>query len=303
MRHLILHANAFPEAVSPFPGAATLRALVGHPRLALIADDGQTFAFRILPQHPIAHAPHANWTEPLYASARHWSWNPPRDIPNSQAEPLLWRTPVGPAPDLRFLLRLGAGSSEPLLVPPGSQGLSSLIHPIAGLPDWHQADMPSPTGGLFNAISGAAALEHVLVATGELPTPRPDGSIHIPPALLFHAGRSAPGNDSVFFDPETVPSGVVLYGPNLPIPPGVYDVEIDCSANRPAGTFRLLTFPARAELAAAELAGDAIRFQAISIGPEPLRFEFAYNGQANGQIRAIVLRPATLQLRPAAAAP
>ena len=307
VRHLLLHANAFPEQVSPFPAAATLRALTGHPRLAPLADDGQIFAFRILPKHPIEHTPHANWPGDLYAAARHWTWNPPLEIPNAQSAPLLLRAPVFPAPALRFLLRPASGSAQPLLVPPGRTGLSRLTQPIAGFPDWLQADLPSPTGACVDAISGPVALGHALLAAGELPVPGPDGSIRISPALLFHSGHSIPGQDFVFFHPETVPAGTALYGPNLPIPPGVYDIEISCAASRPAGTLRLLSLPAKTELASAPLAGTTgtpsaegafIRFRAIPVGPDPIRFEFDYNGQTDLVIGTLRFSPATLTLAP-----
>ena len=308
VRHLILHANAFPEQVSPFPATATLRALVGHPRLALIAVDGQVFAFRILPKHPIEHTPHNNWPFDLYSAARQWNWNPPLEIANAQTSPLLLRAPVFPAPQLRLLLQLGEGSAQPLLVPPGDYGLSSLTHPIAGLPDWLQAECPSPTGALIHALSGPVALTRALLTAGELPSPATDGSISIAPALLFHAGHSTPGDDSVSFLPETVPAGTVLYGPQLPLPPGLYDIEINYSANLPAGTLRLLSLPERTPLASGELPvdtetlhahGETLRFRAISVGATPLRFELDYNGQANLKLHRIVFRPATLQLRAA----
>jgi hypothetical protein len=307
VRHLILHANAFPEKVSPFPAAATLRALVAHPRLALIADDGQTFAFRILPKRAIEHAPHANWTDTLYASARQWSWTPPLEIANAQTVPLLWRSPVCPAPNLRYLLRLGAGSAQPLLIPPGHEGISSLTQPLAGHPDWLQAELPSPTGAFVHAFSGPVFLKHAFLVAGDLPAPGPDGSIRIAPALLFHIGRSAPGQDSVAFDPATVPARQVLYGPNLPFPPGVYDISLSYSlpagGNQagPPGIFRILTLPSQAVLADAPLdpAVDTITFHAITLGADPIRFEFHYTAQTPLILRAIRLIPSTLRLVPA----
>ncbi len=307
-RHLLLHANAFPEQVSPFPAAATLRALVAHPRLALLADDGQTFAFRILPKHPVEHVPHANWPFDLHAAARQWTWNPPLEIDNALAAPLFLRAPAFHAPNLRLLLRLSDGSAQPLLAPPSRDGVSSLTHPIPGLPDWLQAELPSPTGAFINALSGPVSLRHALLTAGELPAPGPDGSISIPPALLFHAGHSAPGQGTVTFDPETVPAGTALYGPHLPFPPGVYDIEVSCSTDLPAGTLRLLSLPEQTPLASGELHvdtealhahGELLRFPAISIGATPLRFELDYNGQANLKLHRITFRPATLQLRAA----
>ncbi len=305
VRHLILHANAFPEKVSPFPPAATLRALVGHPRLALIGDDGQTFAFRILPKHPVEHMPHVNWTDTLHAAALHWSWTPALEVANGQTSRLFLRAPVFSAPDLRYLMRLAPGSAQPLLIPPGQDGISSLTHAIAGLPDWQQAELPNPTGALVSAISGPVALEYAILAAGDLPAPGPDGSLHISPALLFHTGHSAPGQSAVAFDPETVPVGLSLYGPNLPIPPGVYDITLSYSAKGPAGIFRLLTLPCRLPIAGALLDPDAetLVLRAIPLGDDPVRFEFHYAAQVPVVLRDILLVPATLRLQPAATAP
>ena len=307
VRHLIFHANAFPEQVSPFPAAAALRALVGHPRLALIADDGLVFAFRILPRHPVEHTPHANWNPGLYAAARHWSWTPALAIPNTQNVALLFRAPVAPAPALRYLLKLGPDSAQPLLVPGETGGTASLTQPVPGLPDWLQADLPGPTGAFAQAVSGAVSIEHVLLAAGDLPAPDADGTIAIPPALLFHAGQSSPGQDAVRFDPETTPAGLVLYGPNLPFPPGIYDVAVAFSAtgsgpsSAPPGTFRVLELPARTVLAEAPLdpAAESRVLPAVTLDRNPVRFELHYTGQVPLVLRDIRLVPATVKLRPA----
>ena len=303
VRHLVLHANVFPEQVSPFPPAATLRALTGHPRLALLADDGQTFAFRILPKHPVEHVPHANWDAGLYAAARQWSWEPPLEIPNGQTARLLLRAPVFPAPHLRYLLRLGERSTQPLLVPPGSDEVASVTHPVAGLPDWLQAELPGPMGGNVSAISGPVALEHALVTAGEWPAPGDDGAFRVAPALLFHLGHSAPGQAAVSFDPETVPAGRVLHGPDLPFPPGVYDVALAYSAAgaESPGIFRVLALPGDQVLAETQLDPGQTEcvMPALAVGAAPLRFEFHYAAKDSVVLRGIRLVPATLRLAPA----
>lgn len=311
VRHLLFHANAFPDKVSPFPAAATLRALVAHPRLALIADDGQIFAFRILPKRAIEHAPFANWTNALYPSARRWNWTPPLEIANGQSAPLLFRSPVMTGSGLRYLLRLGPGSAGPLLVPPGRDGVSTLPHPVAGLPDWLEAEVPSSTGALVSAISGPVSLQQVLLTAGDLPAPGPDGAIRIAPALLFHVGHSSPGLDRVTFDPETVPARLALHGPDLPFPPGVYDVALSYSlpagtnAPSPPGIFRVLTLPDQKVVAETPLdtTADVAAFPALTFGADPIRFEFHYTGLVPIALNEIRLTPATLRLRPAAAAP
>lgn len=306
VRHLVLHANAIPEKVSPFPPAATLRALTAHPRLALIADDGLAFAFRILPKHPVEHTPHANWTDTLHAAARHWNWHPPLEIANSLSVPLRLRAPVFPAPGLRMLLRLAPGSAQPMLIPPGRSGVSSLTHPIAGLPDWLQADLPDPAGALVSAAAGPVHLQQAILTAGDLPAPGPDGSIRIQPALLFHQGHSSPGRSAVEFHPETVPFGRALYGPNLPVPPGVYDVSVAYSCPTgptvSPGIFRILTLPENRILAETHLdpGSGSLVLPALTFSAAPVRFEFHYTATAPVVLRDIRLTPATLRLQPAA---
>ena len=305
VRHLILHSDAFPEKVSPFPPAATLRALANHPRLAPLADDGLCFAFRILPKGPIGHVPHANWSESLHASARSWFWTPPLAIAQGESAPLLFRSPVFPAPNLRLLLRLSPGSAQPLLVPPGRDGVAQLTHPLPGHPDWLQAELPSPTGALVSAVSGPVSLEQALLVAGDLPSPGPSGEIVFAPALLFHKGKSSPGNPAVSFDPESTAAGIALHGPHLPVPPGFYDVSISCSfppgAAESPGVFRVLSLPDRRVLAEIHVSPPAETFTlpAIALGPDPLRLEFLYHANAPVVVRSISLRPATLLLRPA----
>ena len=308
VRHLLFHANAFPEQVSPFPSAAALRNLTGHPRLALIAEDGLTFAFRILPKNPVEHTPHANWTDTLYAAARQWKWDPPLEIATGKTAPLYLRAPVFPAPELRFLLRPAGSSAQPLLLPRGKDGTASLTHPVPGLPDWLESELPDPLGAQILAQTGPVALSHALLTAGDLPAPSPDGAIHIPPALLFHVGHSLPGQPAVAFDPETVPAGLALYGPNLPFPPGVYDITLAYTmaagaAGGPPGIFRVLALPDNRVIAEADLdpAADALRLSALAIGADPIRFEFHYLPPGAGIVlHDIRLAPATLRLQPAA---
>jgi hypothetical protein len=305
VRHLLFHSDAFPDKVSPFPAAATLRALTGHPRLSLIAEDGLTFAFRILPKHPVKHVPHANWTASLHTAMRHWHWDPPLRIAQGDSAPLLLRAPVFPAPNLRLLLRLAEGSAQPLFTPPGREGVARLTHPIPGHPDWLEAELASPTGGVLSAIAGPVAIEHALLAAGDLPAPGPDGSIRIAPALLHHVGHSSPGLDPVWFDPETVPAGNSLGGPNLPFPPGVYDITLSYAfrtdATESPGFFQVRTLPARTLLAEGHLdpAAGSLVLPAVTLGADPIRLEFHYHANLPVALREIRLTPATVRLRPA----
>ena len=304
IRHVLLHTGDYTPEDSPFPGTATLRALTGHRRLAGWTDDGQVFAFRILPAHPVGNVPQPNWREDLYATRQHWQWDPPLDISRDSSFPLPLSSPLASAPQRRYLLKLAPGSTRPLVIPPGRQGTASLTHPIPGLPEWVQAELPHPTGGRIHAVSGPVTLERALVTAGDLPAPGPDGVIHIAPALLFHAGRTSPGSPAVRFDPELVPAGRALQGPNLPLPPSVYDITLSYAVrdrtNGPAGIFRVATFPDGVTLAEALLdpATNTLVLRALRLNDAPITFEFDYSGTTAVLLREIRLAPATIRLQP-----
>ena len=158
---------------------------------------------------------------------------------------------------------------------------------------------------VVNGQSGLVTLH----AAGELPAPGPDGSIRIPPALLFHLGHSAPGRDAVAFDSETVPAGLALYGPNLPLPPGLYDISLaydpETGAAASPGIFRVLTLPDNTPLAEARIepAARAHTFRQIRLDARPVRFEFHYTSRTPVVLREIRLVPSVLKLVPAAPAP
>ena len=52
--YVILHEDAFPEKVSPYPASTTLRLFAENPRLELAAHDGTVWAFRIHPAGALA---------------------------------------------------------------------------------------------------------------------------------------------------------------------------------------------------------------------------------------------------------
>ena len=103
---------------------------------------------------------------------------------------------------------------------------------------------------------------------------------------------------------NTVAAGLVLYGPNLPFPPGIYDITLTYSAagkESHAGTFRICELPLRNVLAEAPLdpAADRIVFPAVTLDEQPVRFELHYGGRMPLILRSIRLNPATVTLRPA----
>ena len=309
--HLAFHAAAFPSKVSPWSPAATLRALQAHPRLRPLADDGQTFAFRILETPDPAAADRPNWPFDLYPPTLHWAFPAPVQIPRGGDFPLPLRAPVAPAPDLRLMLLLADGSADPILQAPDPDGkIPALTTPDPLRPDWQQAPWPSPCGAVLHAVSGPFALRRAFLAAGRLPEPDPadGGACHIPPALLAHAGRMAPGSPVVRFDADSTPVGrVALFGPDLPFPPGSWDLVLDYVATPapppapPPATLRLLTWPKGEVLAEAELPADSrtLRIPAITIHPDPIRIELRYTAPRPLALHDIALRPARITLAPA----
>jgi hypothetical protein len=264
VRHLVLHENAFPDKVSPWPVEVTLARLRAHPRLAPLAQDGEMHAFRILAT-PRAEAPaealprfwlptrhfgaEAGWAREFYGElATDPSAGGGRCVtlaPGSR--PLVYRPyHLTPAPQMAWRLRVkGAGV---LLVrektggaqryPPHSatpeawEGATE--HPPVRLEiqadDWSWLPVPSALataglGGLeIEAAEGVCHLDEILLTAGEDLALAPGESVEIPAAAFFHAGYSTP-DGAVVFRQGRDPLDVVLYGPALPLAPGTYGVE------------------------------------------------------------------------------
>jgi hypothetical protein len=295
VKHLILHAETFPAKVSPWPPAATLRALRANPRLEPFADDGRTFAFRIL-ETPDAEAAAAreNWPGDFFFPFLHWKLAP--DADGVARLPL--RAPVAEAPDLRFLVYDPDGGTA-LVAGEGVEFEPTA--PVEGLPGWCEGPCRDPAHGA-KLVGATAQTKEAFLAAGELPKPGPDGAYHFAPAMLWHAGKIVPGKPEVTFTPEENPAGQALFGPHFPLPAGTYEATLRYEflpTEKPEkigfSTVRLLEWPmggARSGEWILDPANDTATLPPLELsGTSPIRLELDYFPSAPLVLRDFALKP------------
>jgi hypothetical protein len=327
VRYVLLHEDAFPEQVSPFPAGVTLRRLLSHPRLDRIGRAGTVWSFRIRQAvGPGAGDPVA---EPsLFGAARRWECEKlaragfavaaAMDASGGSviegtagAHALLFlRSPLAPAPDLRLMLRARGQGAVGILdaaAHPGNAVLEVdapewtwLEQPVVPASQWVPAP-PShdlavvPHAWAVTVTAGRVSLDAALIAAGHPLRPDASGRIALAAADLFHAGASNPDDGSVNLEPQRDPQGAIVYGPHLPVPPGRYAVTLESDSTAPEGTElgSLAVGPAGGEMAiTAARAGGPCVLRAVDLDNRPLRLEFRYLRTAPLRIRRFVLAAA-----------
>jgi hypothetical protein len=250
IRYIMLHENAFPEKVSPFPVGFTLRRLLDHPRLRLLANAGEIWAFKITG----ADAPKTPLTLPEWSvsfPARRWEAESlmsrgmsaaggeapdrPRHAVLQQAtdriETRSLRTPA--APDLAWLLRVrGEGTLAASLLENGQEGAATQIVAVSAS-QWSWITVPlkmttpyAAVAGRFKTLQGAVAVDMISLIAGTWTAPAPGESLMLPASCFFHAGYTLPLTGEVVLTAGRDPADVVFYGLRLPLEPGVYSAEM-----------------------------------------------------------------------------
>ncbi|MBI2441199.1 MAG: hypothetical protein HYV35_07510 [Lentisphaerae bacterium] len=259
VRYILLHENLFPEKVSPFPVTATLGALLRHPSLELLKQDGSVWAFKILntPRAQVPMVPTwdilfpARWFEMEKAKAERRVTVKASPSASGGAFVTLTetnaslRTPPARAvavSNLHWLVRArGQGRVAAEL---WVDEQPTAIEPIGvEADDWIWLNIPIPayqglaTLNLKLALqTGAVEFDLSLLTAGAWPMLNPGESVTLPAALFFHAGHIDLKSGDVVFRPDFEPYGIVFYGPKLPLPKGTYEVAVDFTSPAPPGT-------------------------------------------------------------------
>ena len=215
---VILHEDAFPEKVSPAPVGTTLRRLLDHPALELLAQDGPVWAWRInnVPsprdssqfavgssQLAVSGSQLAVGNATPRAVARAWHFDPPfQPTPERPLKAPLHKTADWMRESFRWQIVRDDGSVETL--PPGEEDARGT--------SWLRLDSGDP-------------VRDVLFA----PTPFVEPGF-LPAADLFHAGFTVRNESGAVqgVDISGVPVGAVaIYGPRLLLrEPGMYAVRV-----------------------------------------------------------------------------
>ncbi len=266
VRDLLLHEDAFPEKVSPFPVGTTLQRLLAHPRLLLRRQANRVWAFRILRQRRLLPPAGPAW--PLAFPSRHFEFEHgwPADAVERRADPACSggafvrleqtgmragcrRTSLPGAGDAFWLLRVrGSGRAVLRLWDDAGQATEAEALEHAGA-DWTwrtlalAADGPAVARPEFELEQGALDLDTMLLVARPggadvpvIPLGTGGGAVRLPAPMFFHAGYTDLAADAVVLDPAWEPAGVVFYGPRLPLAPGRWRARMRFEAAAPAGT-------------------------------------------------------------------
>jgi hypothetical protein len=256
--YVIVQEGPYPEQVAPFPAAAMLVRLLGHPRLRLLEQDRLAWAFRILEQ-PADPAPAApDW--PFRFPARTWECEALASDPAAvradrsaqggacltlgpAALEIETRRPVAGQDRLRWLVRAqgggvltaaaGAGAATAALPPrtPGTNGWTWIAVPVPLAADGFERVRLA-----LRAETGPVAVDVVALAAGPWPDWTPGTVLTLPAACFFRAGYSERPGGTIVLRRASEADRTVLYGPRLPLAPGTYAVRLAFRADAPAGT-------------------------------------------------------------------
>jgi hypothetical protein len=311
--YVLLHEDAFPEKVSHFPVAFTLKRLLAHPRLRLLAQDGSVWAFKIVPGNPSATAVPADWSVffPNFHYELEWASQTnglvAEDSLASGGRFLRLAEP-GAAASLRPLEHLSA--PEPfLLMRCRGTGQASMVlqSDTGGLSTqrldaassswgWRMVSLQNPAPGRFLTCKllheqGSVDLDLALFISGQVQGLQPGPALSLPAPLFFHAGHTDLSRNSVVLRADREPADRIFYGPKLPLFPGRFKATLAYQTDAPAGTcLGELEVRVGGEKcgSASVTAGTAATCDFVIDGRDlPVEFGYLYNRAADVTIRAV----------------
>jgi hypothetical protein len=258
IHYVVLHENVFPEKVSLFPVGQTLAQLLNHPRLQCLSHAETVRAFKILPQ-PEAR-PRADFLRYAFP-ARRWEMEATTGVnaavgtgdPTASGGGYVTLAQPGAVArtgeallaldqSFRWWLRVrGQGALECAGLVDGAANAAQAVHVATNRWEWRTVPLQAGVGfgrlGLrLENRAGAVDLDLALLTAGDWRSPRLGETVTLPPSCFFHAGYTAPDLSSIVLRKDYDPVAIVFYGPMLPLEAGVYELELTCAAQAPAGT-------------------------------------------------------------------
>ena len=303
-RYLLLHEDAFPEQVSPFPVVFTIKRLLNHPRLELIGREQNVWSFYIRDEekdrpaqleelntffptlhwefeHPISDLPRLEETDASGNYYRRLKEGDLIETPNFKP----WGAQNG-----HLLVRLRGRGDIRLLDENGPE----IIHKIDSQEwEWQKftwKDLDNPFTPIFQVTRGELDLDCMLYTAGTWTPPAPGETLRIPAALFFHAGYLDTESLGVHFRKTHEAADRILYGPMLPIDEGTYDIQVLYKTEAPAGTLlgRLHVRKRYGKYESMDvIAGQPAILKLDHAQNLLLRVEFEYSRNADMEIEAI----------------
>ena len=259
VEYLVLHEDLFPEKVSPFPIATTLKRLLDHPYLDWLAQDGPVWSFRIRTEpRTTSNTVGASWsyifpathlelersasagkrvlTDPGAGGGRYLAFTGTADRYTSPEVETLEQ------PDLRWLVRLRGQGTFGWAHTVASQRVASLQVDVASA-EWTWKSLPIPAitgvthlGFTLEAGQGQIDFDTAKLAAGRWPELAPGESVTLPAPCFFHAGHIDPARNTVELRGGRDREALMIYGPKLPLPPGRYRITSTYQTPAPENT-------------------------------------------------------------------
>lgn len=322
--HLLLHEDAFPEKVSPFPVASTLDAFLRHPRLALLADaEDRIYAFRILPQPDVTAVDCVPiFSDMMLCPTRFFELGRPRSQgyrkdPAASGGGYITAGPGEAHQGIRgrragivqrdraaFWLRArGNGSlvvrhrhdDGHVVWQSEAQTLQGeewqwLSLPVTGI-EGYQVGRPAVA-----VTTGTIDLDCLLYTRGTATAWMQAGEWALPAAWFFHAGRGK-RDGSVEFEPLLDPAGGVLYGPRLPLAVGRYEAELIFETDAPQGR-RVASFGVDGAEAVAVRKGERCILPLDRPETTPATFTLYYRAKEPLTVQRIIIKAVAREKSP-----
>ena len=257
IQYLVLHEDAFPEKVSVFPVAMTLKRLLNHPRLELLRQEESVWSFKITNESAPREAVGSDWQ--TYFPCRRWEAERIRDdtsevLDDTQASRGRYRrvtsgdtvtgrgTSAAYFDGMKWQLRTkGEGVLKVTTFSDDEELCSTNL--VISTDEWEWVDIPiasfrdAPrTAAEMNCLNGSIDLDLLLLSAGEWVSPDVGGSIEIPSACFFHAGYTDIEKKEVVLRASRDAAEEVVYARNLLLDPGTYRFEMAYSSESEDGT-------------------------------------------------------------------
>ena len=315
IHHIILHENAFPEKVSPFPVCFTLKRLLNHPRLELLKQASEIWTFKIVDRRE--DAPHALRKWDYAFPTRRWQASRCADenaltvddatagngksviLSTAGGQLITKQSPRAPlfayVPSLRWLIRAkGEGTlrADTLV----GSATNATQHVKIDSQDWQWStvsftpfddyDRPAVS---CRAEQGTIMIDSLILAAGPWHTPTHNTPLEIPASCFFHAGYTDVDDHAVVLRPDYEPNEEIFYGPHLPLERGHFRLTLVFASDATPGTrlgelcMHVGREPSR--LLGNVCAGEDATFTFETDNNLPVRFGLKYSREAEIRIK------------------
>ena len=316
IRYLVVHEDLFPEKVSPFPIAFTLKQFLNHPRLETVKQADRVWAFRITDEPTPKPAVAAHWNSffparyPELTRGIHRDDN--RFIVDDSADRgsavrlsaagqyvRIPPTDCPPAPGLRWMIRArGHGALHATLRDENDNILERFA---AELDDaaWRWIEWPfilpsfTPISLRMDWAEGTVDLDTGLLAAGEWRDLKPGESVILPAPIFFRAGYIDLEKDQVIFLRDFDEARALFYGPRMPLPVGTYDIDFHFESDAPAGMelgrLHFNTGARELDVFTPVIARQPTRHRHVQETNLPLNIIFVFHAQGDMGVQSITL--------------